>query len=128
MFHFKKTTIVCASLFTLSLILLFLTKLSPVIVFITLALFVAAFGLLSYILIDDYLVFCKMQEENKNELLMELSITENAVEYVSNPDFYNKHDLKRIKAQRKNKLGIIILTVVMTAAFLLLLILRLASL
>ena len=126
MFHFKKTTIICASLFLVSLILIFLAQLSQVIVILSLGFFTAAFGLLTYILISDYLVFCKMQEEKKYELLMELAITENAEEYISNPDFYNKADLKQIKAQKKSKLGFVILTVIMAFCFLFLFILRLA--
>lgn len=126
MFHFKKTTIICASLFLVSLVLIFFAQLSQIVVLISLITFTGAFGLLTYILIDEYLVFCKMQEEKKHELLMELSITENAEEYISNPDFYNKTDLKRIKAQRKNKLAFIILSVVMTLCFLLLFVLRIA--
>lgn len=126
MFHFKKTTIICACLFLVSLVLIFFAQLSQIVVLISLITFTGAFGLLTYILIDEYLVFCKMQEEKKYELLMELSITENAEEYISNPDFYNKTDLKRIKAQRKNKLAFIILSVVMTLCFLLLFVLRIA--
>lgn len=124
MFHFKKMTIITTCLFIVSIVLIFLAKVSPIIVNFALVFLSASFGCLTYILIDEYNVYKQILQETKYELLMELAITENAQEYISNPDFYNKKDLKRIKAQKRSKKYIIALSIFMCIIFITLLILR----
>lgn len=125
MFHFKKITIITAALFALALIFICLVNISPILVFIALGLLSAGFGCLTYILIDEYIVYNKIQNETKHELLMELATSENAEEYIANSEFFNKGDLKRIKAQKRSKRSTIILSLVLCLAFLLLFVLRL---
>ncbi len=125
MFHFKKTNLICAILFTIALVLVFLANLTPVLVFIALGIFSVAFGLLTYILFDEYQVYNQIQRETKYELLMELATTQNAEEYITKPDVFNSEDLKRLKSQKRKKLTTVIMCGVLCLAFLTLLILRL---
>ncbi len=128
MLHFKKINIITAALFIVGLILIFLTELSTVFVYIALGVLAVAFGFLTYVLIDDYLIFKQIQRETKYELLMEIATSENGQEYVANPDLFSKKDLKRFKAQKRSKFITIILSACLALAFTLLLILKLITL
>lgn len=127
MFHFKLINIITTCLFLVSLVLIFLAQLSPIIVIIALALLAVSFGLLTYILYDDYIVYSKIIKETKYELLMELATSENANEYITRPEIFDKKDQKQIKAQKRSKQGMIILSAVMCLSFLVLLILNLIA-
>lgn len=128
MFHFKKINIICASMFIIALILVFLANLTPILVYIALGLFAVGFGLLTYILFDEYLIYNQIQRETKYELLMELATTQNAEEYITKPDVFNSNDLKRLASLKRKKLTTIIMCGVVSLAFLALLILRLVLL
>ena len=128
MFHFKKINIITTVLFIIGLVLIFLSDLSSVVVYLALGTLSVAFGLLSYILIEDLIVFKQIQRETKYEMLMEVATSENGEEFIANPDIFSKKDLKRFKAQRRSKLYTIILSICMTFCFTILLIFKLITL
>lgn len=127
MFHFKPLQIITTALFTASFVLILLSKLTFVLALIALALFAVSFALLAIILFDNYKTYLQMERETKFELLMELSTTENGAEYLARETYLDKKGQKKLNAEHRTKIGLIVGSIILSLMFLVLFVLRIIS-
>lgn len=103
MIKFSKLTWAMLGAFLVSLILIMLNKLAPVIVYLALAMLFVAFVLLS---INVYISKTKQDKEAeivKEELLMEIAMTEEGEEYVMKNSTSSKKYRKMLRREKINR-------------------------
>lgn len=121
MIKFSKLTWVMLSAFFVSLVLILFNKLAPVLVYPALAMLLVACILLC---INVYISKTKQDKEAeivKEELLMEITMTEEGEEYVMKNNPSSKKYRKMLRRERLNRLMPFIFCVIVTllVAFLL---------
>ncbi len=126
-FGFSKMQIAIITMFLFAFISIMLTYVSTISVFFTLAFLVAGFVLLSVVLIKNYNKFKLEQEHKKEELLMELSVTDEGEKYVLKDNPYSKSESREQKARKIDKLIPVVLSISASVLFLYLLIMQFLS-
>ena len=108
--------------FLLALVAVMLNTVVGAMIYVALALLSVGFTLLSVNLFISYKKKSKEDERIKEELLMELSVTEDGEEYVIKNDTSSKKYRKILRRERLNKLMPVIFSAVVAALMLFLLI------
>lgn len=108
--------------FLLALVAVMLNTVVGAMIYVALALLSVGFTLLSVNLYISYKKKSKEDERIKEELLMELSVTEDGEEYVIKNDTSSKKYRKILRRERLNKLMPVIFSAVVAALMLFLLI------
>lgn len=115
---FSKFQIAIISVFLLAFLSIMLTYVNSIFVYFTLGLLTVGFALLSVMLILNYKKFKLEQLHEKQELIMELSVSEDGEKYVMANSPYTKSQERELKAKKMDRLVPIILSVLTSLMFL----------
>jgi hypothetical protein len=124
---FSKYQIAIIINFMLAFVSVMLTYVSTVFVYITLGLLTSGFAMLSVQLILNYKKLVREQEHEKQELLMELSVTQDGEKYVMSNSPYTKAQQRELRAKKIDRLLPAILSVSAAVMFLYFFVMRFFS-